>query len=282
MQRVVCHMTKAKSGSSGGLTAHIDRTNEKEQGNVYEDRKNLNFRLVEEKGTIDEMIKARINEGYKGKKALRKDAVTSCRYILSGSHEQMKKIGDNPRAIREWANDNYDYFAEKYGEKNIVRATVHLDEKTPHMHLIVVPLTPDGRLSAKEFTGTAKKLRDLQSDYADKIGKKWGFERGLENSGAKHIETKAFYKYLKGKELSADWVLNHPNREMIVHKLLQENDKIKGLQALKIKEVEQNRTKNLNNIKTPNNEQERRIYKGTERIREDRNRGKEKGGGLTL
>ena len=275
-------MTKAKSGSSGGLTAHIDRTNEKEQGNVYEDRKQSNFRLVEEKGTIDSMIKDRIKEGYKGKKAIRKDAVTSCRYILSGSHEQMSKIGDNPKAIREWANDNFDYFSEKYGEKNIVRATVHLDEKTPHMHLIVVPITPDGRLSAKEFTGTAKKLKDLQSDYANKIGAKWGFKRGLENSPAKHIETKAFYKYLKGKELSAQWILEHPNKELILQKLLEDNDKVKALQSMKIKSVEENRTKNLNNIKTPNNEQERRIHKGIKSIGKDRSGGKEKGGGLSL
>jgi len=279
-QFTVCHMDKAKAGTSGGLTAHIDRTNDKEQGNVYEELKNRNFELVQKTGTIDEMIKSRINEGYQGKKTIRKDAVTSQRYILSGSHEQMTKIGSNPRLIREWANDNYIFFAEKYGEENIIRATVHLDEKTPHMHLIVVPLTPDGRLSAKEFTGTAKKLRTLQNDYAEKIGRKWGLQRGMENSGRKHIETKAFYKYLSGKEMSADWVINHPNRTAIVSKLLAENDKIKALQREKIKSREDNRTKQLHNVKTDKNEQKQGIYTRNQQTRERGERKNRKGRGI--
>ena len=273
MQRVVCHMSKAKSGSSGGLTPHIDRTNEQEQANVHENKSHLNFGLVEEKGTIDDMIKARISEGYKGSRTIRKDAVTSCRYILSGSHERMAEIGKDPIKIREWANDNFDYFAEIYGEKNIVRATVHMDEKTPHMHLIVVPITPDGRLTAKYFTGSTKKLRDLQTDYAQGIGRKWGFERGVENSPRKHIETKDFYKYLERKEVSAEWVLNHPNKEAIISKLIEENDIIQGLKEKKSKDLQSNRTKNLNNVKTPNNEQERSIYKGTGRTEEERSQG---------
>jgi len=276
-QFTVCHMNKAKAGTSGGLTSHIDRTNNQEQGNVYDEKKSLNFELVEKKGSIDDMIKSRIAEGYKGKKAIRKDAVTSQRYILSGSHEQMIRIAENPRNIKKWADDNYNFFAKKYGKENIIRATVHLDEKTPHMHLITVPLTPDGRLSAKEFTGSAKKLKELQSDYAEVIGKPWGLTRGLENSPRKHIETKAFYKYLKNEELDAKWLLSHPNRLEIVSKLLQENDKVKGLQLNKIKSVEQKRTKDLNNIKTPNNEQERRIYNEFKQSRE-RGGGKEKGG----
>jgi hypothetical protein len=282
MQRVVCHMSKAKSGSSGGLTPHIDRTNEQEQANVHENKSHLNFKLVEEKGTIDDMIKHRINEGYKGKKAVRKDAVTSCRYILSGSHERMSEIGKSPLKIREWAKDNYDYFADKYGEENIVRATVHMDEKTPHMHLIVVPITPDGRLAAKHFTGSTKKLRDLQTDYAEGIGKKWGFGRGLENSPRKHIESKDFYKYLEGKDISAEWVLNNPNAKDIISVLLQENDKIKELQAEKIKQVEQNRTKNLNNKKTSNNVNERAVSKGNEGSKRERSQGNSNSQGPSL
>ncbi len=273
-QFTVCHMDKAKRGTSGGLTAHIDRTNEREQGNVYEAEKLKNIELVERTGTIDEMINQRIAEGYRGKRAIRKDAVTSQRYILSGSHERMTEIGSKPRLIREWAIDNYRFFAEKYGEKNIVRATVHLDEKTPHMHLITVPLTADGRLSAKEYTGTAKKLRILQDEYAERIGKKWGLSRGMENSPRKHIETKAFYKYLKGKEMSANWVLNHPNREVIVSKLLEENDKIKALQRLKVFSKADDRTKQIHNVKTDKNELKPKIYRGVKRDRARKSKGR--------
>lgn len=282
MQRVVCHMSKAKSGSSGGLTPHIDRTNKEEQANVQEDKSHLNFGLVEENGTIDEMIKARISEGYKGSRTIRKDAVTSCRYILSGSHERMSEIAKDPIKIREWANDNFDYFAEIYGEENIIRATCHLDEKTAHLHLIVVPITTDGRLSAKDFTGSTKKLRDLQTDYAEVIGRKWGFERGVENSPRKHIETKDFYKYLESKEVTAEWILTHPNKEAIISKLIEENDILQGLKKKEIKDLQSDRTKNLNNVKTPNNEQERSIHKGTERTEKERGKGNSNNQGPTF
>lgn len=248
MQHVVCHMDKAKKGSSGGLSNHIDRRNDQDrEEHIYPERTNQNFELVERKGSIDQMINDRLEEGYKGKKAIRRDAVTSCRFILSGSHEQMTKIGQNPKAIREWAEDNRKYFAKMYGEENIIRATVHMDEKTPHMHLVVVPLTPDGKLSAKEFTGTKTKLRALQTNYAKEVGAKWGMERGVENSGKKHIESKAFYKYLDANEVDAQWMLDHPNAKELIATLIAENNKIKAVERKKIQE-KSNIKKNTHNV----------------------------------
>ena len=219
MGKVVCHMSKSKAGSSGGLTRHIDRNQKNVSGNIDESRTHLNFELAEVSGTIDEMIKSRISEGYKGTKAIRKDAVTSQRYILSGSHDEMSKLDETE--IKKWAVDNYEYFARIYGEKNIIRASVHLDETTPHMHLIVVPLTQDGRLSAKEFTGDKKKLKQLQTDYAEKIGSKYGLERGVEDSNRKHITTRDYYRYVNDNELTADKLLENENKKELIGKLIE-------------------------------------------------------------
>ena len=67
---------------------------------------------------------------------------------------------------------------------------MHLDESTPHLHFNLMPVT-DGRLCAKElFDRTA--LRDLQTDFYEALGKKYGLERGKEGSAAKHLDTVAY------------------------------------------------------------------------------------------
>ena len=75
---------------------------------------------------------------------------------------------------------------DRYGEKNIVAATVHYDETTPHMHYYMVPVTPDGRLSAKDIF-TPAELKRLQTDYHQHM-KNLGFdlERG-KPSDRKHL-----------------------------------------------------------------------------------------------
>ena len=193
MGYVVAHVSKANSGTSGGLTNHIDRTQSKGKvsKNIDESRSHLNFELAEVTGRIDEMINERIKEGYTGTKKIRKDAVTSCRYVVSGSHDDMMKLSDSE--VNEWALDNYNYFAKMYGKKNIIRASVHMDETTPHMHLIVVPLTADGRLSAKEYIGNKQKLKQFQTDYWKKVGKKYGLNRGIEGSKATHTDLQEYY-----------------------------------------------------------------------------------------
>lgn len=235
MGYVVCHYDKGKKGLSGGLTHHIDRTQKMDSPNIESDLSVNNFELVELTGSIDEMAKARIEQGYKGEKAIRKDAVTSCRFILSGSHEEMVKM--SKEELAEWAYDNYRFFADRHGEENIIRAAVHLDEKTPHMHLIVVPLTSDGRLSAKDFYGKKEQLRQLQDDYAKVVGNKYGLERGREGSGKKHVLTKDFYKYIDELERESSKVLKQGHAQELVTKLMEENPKIQAKQEQKLQEI---------------------------------------------
>lgn len=58
----------------------------------------------------------------------------------------------------------YTFVAERVREDNIVSAVIHLDEKTPHMHLCFVPLTKDHRLCAKEILGNRTHLSKYWQD----------------------------------------------------------------------------------------------------------------------
>lgn len=213
MGKVVLHMNKAKKGTSGGLTNHIDRTQKVFSENIDRDRSHLNFSLVEKNGTIDQMVNKRIAEGYKGERAIRKDAVTNCRFVLSGSHKEMSAFSYDQ--VELWAYDSYKFFEKRHGAENIVRAEVHMDEKTPHMHLVVVPLTDDGKLSATHFFGTRDKLKQLQTDYANQVGKSYGLERGVEGNNRKHLTTKDYYRLINENELTAEKIAELGDKEII-------------------------------------------------------------------
>lgn len=76
---------------------------------------------------------------------------------------------------------------------------MHLDETTPHMHLNLIPITPDGRLCSKDLFDKPK-LQQLQTDFYEAVGKKYGLQRSKEGSQAKHLST-AEYKLKKLKKL---------------------------------------------------------------------------------
>lgn len=207
MAYAVYHMEKGNS-SSGGIGNHIDRTEGKEHSYLQADpaRKNLNihFQVNEKRNEIPlhEAIEKRISEGYKGEKAIRKDAVKYCTHVLTGSHEKMKEIFSDKEKSKEWIQDNYKFLAKEFGKENIVRFTLHLDEKTPHLHAVTIPLTNDGRLSAKEMIGNKQTMKDFQTRYAVAM-EKFGLERGIENTGITHENAQHYYSRIAEAEKEA-------------------------------------------------------------------------------
>ena len=196
MGYAVYHMEKGKGGS-GGIGRHIDRI-EKEYYNTFGhadvSKRGLNevFEINTHcKKSLPQAINDRIQEGYKLDKAIRKDAVKFQTHILTGSHEEMKQIFSNPETKQGWIDANREWMEKVYGKNNIVRFVLHLDEKTPHIHAVTVPLTKDGNLSAKSYTNGRQALRDLQTDYANHMSK-FDLYRGLQRIGIRH-ETAAEY-----------------------------------------------------------------------------------------
>lgn len=207
MAYAVYHMEKGNS-SSGGIGNHIDRTEGKEHSYLQANpaRKNLNihFEVHEKRNEIPlhEAIEKRISEGYKGEKAIRKDAVKYCTHVLTGSHEKMKEIFADKEKAKEWIRDNYKFLDNEFGKENIVRFTLHLDEKTPHLHAVTIPLTKDGRLSAKEIIGNKQSMKNFQTRYAAAMGK-FGLERGIENTGITHENAQDYYSRIAKAEKEA-------------------------------------------------------------------------------
>lgn len=122
------------------------------------------------------------------KRKIKDDAVLITSFILGSDKEFFDGI--SPEAQKQFFDDCTEFFAERYGKENVVSAVVHLDESTPHLHFNLMPVT-GGRLCAKELFDHAA-LRDLQTDFYEAVGKKYGLERGKEGSTAKHLDTVAY------------------------------------------------------------------------------------------
>lgn len=188
------HFEKHGEPSGGNLGNHIDRVKGREYSYRHADlsltKNNKALKADYNKYCAlpyNDAIKARIQDGYTGNKAIRKDATYSVNTILSGSHEELKEIEKDPKKLNAWITANLRWCEANFGKENIVRFSVHLDEKTPHIHCVWVPITAKGGLSAKEYIGDGKKLEALQTSYANAM-KPFGLERGIP-SDRKHQTT---------------------------------------------------------------------------------------------
>lgn len=149
------------------------------------------------------------------KRKLRSDAVYMNSYVLTSDKEFFMSLP--PAAENEFFKDCVKFFADRYGAENMISAVVHKDETTPHLHLNLVPIT-NGKLCSKDLYDR-KKLSELQTAFYEKVGKKWGLERGRFKSGAKHLtvaEHKA-QKILEEAEGQAEKIKaeNEPYREAL-------------------------------------------------------------------
>lgn len=192
----VYHTEKGKT-SSGGIGNHIDRKVGAEHSYRHADpeRRHLNeiYHVNEYcKMPLHKAIEGRIKEGYKAKKGIRSDAVKYQTHVLTGTHEDMLRLFSNQETAEAWIKTNYAFMVGEFGEENIVRFVLHRDERTPHVHVVTVPLTADGRLSAKEIMGNRKAMQERQDRYADAM-KIFGLDRGIRNTGIKHESAKEYY-----------------------------------------------------------------------------------------
>ena len=201
MGYAVYHAEKGKI-SSGGIGAHIDRAKGFEHTYRHADpalaHLNRSFEINAHCNKLLHVAVAdRIGEGYTGKKAIRKDAVRYQTHVLTGSHQDMHRIFSNPDTADAWIKANMQFMADEFGRENIVRFVLHRDEKTPHLHVVTVPLTQDGRLSAKEIMGNRKAMQLRQDRYAQAM-QAFGLQRGIRNTGIKHESAKEYYARIKG------------------------------------------------------------------------------------
>ncbi|MCI6957779.1 MAG: MobV family relaxase [Candidatus Faecousia sp.] len=191
-QYAILRFAKYKGPEICRIEAHDERTKEKYASNLDVDtsRSRMNFHLVKPCRSYRAEAEKQISEA--GCRA-RKDSVRVVETLITASPEFFQ--GRKPREVREFFEYALEFIQSKQSPETIISAVVHVDEKTPHMHLCFVPLTPDKRLSAKDIIGNKKKLTQWQDDFWKHMVKKYpDFERGesASETGRTHIPPRLF------------------------------------------------------------------------------------------
>ena len=146
-----------------------------------------NYHIVKRQRSYTQFINDKI-EALDLPTKVRKDAVLMCSFVVGSDGKFFGEL--SPSEQRQFFVDCTRFFAERYGEGNIISAVVHTDETTPHLHLNLIPIA-GGRLCAKKLFDR-KALTALQTDLYKEVGAKWNLQRGMEGSQAKHLDTAEF------------------------------------------------------------------------------------------
>lgn len=258
MGYVVLHLDKSP-GNESAMTDHIERN--VISPNVDPTRTHLNKELIDfPNGVKDrtEAIEYRLKHAGL-ERQIGKNQVKVIRLMLSASPEDMKRIQEEGK-LDDWCRDNIDWVEKTYGEDNLVAATLHLDEQTPHIHASVVPIVrgerrqktprkkpednqeqkqkPKRRYKKKDPNRprlccddvmAKEKLIEYQDTYAE-VMSKYGLERGIKGSDARHITSTEYHRTLavETKNLQVDIGLL----------LAEEESKRKNIEELKRQEQE--------------------------------------------
>ena len=209
------HLEKAK-GADGAMSTHIERTVHPK--NADRMRTHLNRELVRFPEGVKNRTQAIAHriETAGIRRKVSANQVKAIRILLTGSNKDMKQMEAEGR-IEDWCNDSLKWIRETYGEQNLVSAVLHMDEKTPHIHATVIPIVTGERRKAGQEEQNGKKkyrkknpqdvrlcaddvmarhrLKHYQDTYAQAMNK-YGLQRGVDGSLAKHISTMQYYKQL--------------------------------------------------------------------------------------
>ena len=191
-QYAIMRFAKYKGPEISSIEAHNERTKEKYASNPDIDcsRSKYNFHLIEPAGRYRAEAENQIQAA--GCRT-RTDSIRVVEVMFTATPEFFngKKLPD----VRRYFEESLRFFEQHQSRKTIISAVVHMDEKTPHMHLSFVPLTADGRLSAKEIVGNKKKLTWWQDKFWEHMVIKYpDLERGesASQTGRDHIPPRIF------------------------------------------------------------------------------------------
>ena len=191
-QYAIMRFAKYKGPEISNIEAHNERTKEKYASNPDIDlsRSKYNCHLIEPPQRYRAEAERQISAA--GCRT-RTDSVRVVEVLFTATPEFFKS--KNPPEIRRYFEEALRFFEQYQSRETIISAVVHMDEKTPHMHLSFVPLTADGRLSAKEIVGNKKKLTWWQDKFWEHMVQKYpDLERGesASQTGRDHIPPRIF------------------------------------------------------------------------------------------
>ena len=191
-QFAILRFAKYKGPEISNIEAHNERTKDEYASNpdIDKSRSCLNFHLLEPERKYRAEAEWQIKDA--GCRT-RSDSVRLVEALVTATPEFFK--GKKKAEIKAYFQEALDFIREHQDQKTIISAVVHMDEKTPHMHLCFVPLTEDGRLCAKEIVGNKKKLTQWQDRFWEHMVKKYpDLERGesASETGRDHIPPRVF------------------------------------------------------------------------------------------
>ncbi|HYW20267.1 MAG TPA: MobV family relaxase [Nodularia sp. (in: cyanobacteria)] len=207
MSYAIARLKKLKRGNISGSASHTAR--ERETPNADPTQKNIRFiGSLDSEERLEDLVLAKIGDSEQ-KRKIRTDAVYCVELLLSASPSYFRPDCPTqagyyePQKLDNWVEATHQWLADGYGNR-IVRAELHLDEATPHIHAYFVPLDDQGQLRCNHFFDGRQKIQQFQDSYYDTM-RLIGLERGIKGSRAKHQDIKDFYRIVEeGRDLEVD------------------------------------------------------------------------------
>lgn len=194
MPHAIARIAKLKTGNVVASANHTNRA--RLTLNADPNITNIRFIGQPESKNNNQDLEAIVRERI-GNQTIRKNAVLCVEILLTASPEYFRpndpskagyyepeKLADFQQAVHNWLD-------QEYGNR-IVRAELHLDESTPHIHAYFVPLDERGKLNCRGIFGGRQKLSQFQDSYANAMSS-IGLERGIKGSRARHTTVKQYY-----------------------------------------------------------------------------------------
>jgi Plasmid recombination enzyme/Toprim-like/Protein of unknown function (DUF3991) len=173
-------------GNIGGSAAHNFRERKTPNADQSMTHTNHTTGAQSSKEVLD-AVKARLETV----PTVRKNAVLAVEYFIGASPEWFQTA--TPVQREAYFDDAEKWLKQRHGAENVIAFTRQYDETSPHVCAYVVPIDAKGKLNCSHFLDGRNKLSEMQTDFAEKVGKRFNLERGIEGSTAKHTTVKEYY-----------------------------------------------------------------------------------------
>lgn len=267
MSYAIIRNEKLTRAESYGAYVHNDRKAKNHSNkDIDPTRTHLNFYCKENETTYIREFD-RMKKEYDLQGNLRKNSIIMCQMMITSDNEFFKKIGleETKRYFRESYKFVCNY--KDLGERNIISAAVHLDETTPHMHLVFIPVihTKDeqgnaiDKICARDFWRGRDSYRKLQNDFHKYVTSKgFDLERGLpvEETGAKHYKIEDLKK-----------ITNFENTKKVLNNIKLELPEVPDINDIKLLQL--NRAKVEKDIIKPKDDLIKELHKDNMDLRRE-------------
>lgn len=282
MAYAIARVAKLKKANMVGSGAHTSRS--KDTPNADPTKQNVRFIGDALEENLEQLVLNKINQ-HKQKRKIRTDAVYCVEILLTASPEYFRPQDPTNGGyyeedkVQSWLEASERWLIE-LGDDRVVRAELHLDEMTPHIHAYFVPLDEKGQLRCNHFFNGRSKMRAFQDSYHDAV-EHLGLERGIKGSLAKHQDIKDFYRIVEeGKDLEINQLnqaqvkakaadreraeQKKSEMEATAKRLVQDNEALQQ----RIQQLEQSNQQRIEQLETQNQQLRYQLNRTVDQLRD--------------